>query len=171
MRKPVLSLVPLVFLACQQEPTAPSAAPAPNFRATSTVTRASFFADNTLFIACLEEYVRFHGEVPYVQHQVARPSGDSLFTIQFVPVTPVTPPFVAEAQTSGTVYVYKNGQPINQVFVVGPGQVITIVDREVYVADNGDQLRLSFRQHLTVNANGEVTVDRSDAFEFECVIG
>lgn len=43
--------------------------------------------------------------------------------------------------------------------------------RGVYVADNGDQLRLSFRQHLTVNANGEVIVDRSDAFALECLIG
>lgn len=171
MRKLALTLVPLSLLACEKQPVAPAAVPAPRFQATSTVTRSSFFADNTLFISCLGQNVRFHGEVPFIQHEVTTTSGGSLFTIQFVAVTPVTPPFLAEAQVSGTVYVYKNGQPINQVFVVGPGEVTTIVDREIYVADNGDQLRVSFRLHLTVNANGDVTVDRSDAFEFQCVAG
>jgi hypothetical protein len=163
-----LAVLPFLFLACGHEPVAPASILAPNFQATSTWTRSSFFVDVTLSIPCLGENVRFHGEVPFMLHEVTTPSGGSHSFLQLAPLTPVTPPYFAEGLTSGTVYRYHNGLPINQMFSAGPGEVITIHDREVYVADNGAELRVSFVRHLTVNANGDVIVDRAESSDFLC---
>jgi hypothetical protein len=168
MRTASLALVPLLVLGCGKESLAPAIGPMPRFQATSTMTRGSFFQDVTVFIPCLAQDVRFHGEVPFAEHQITSASGQTLFKIQLVPVTPVTPQFFADALASGTTYIYKNGHPINQEFIVGPGQVFTNIDREVYQADDGDQLSLTLQSHLTVNANGDVTVDRTEFSDFQC---
>lgn len=143
--------------------------PTPVFSATQTWNRSSFFQDATLFIACLGEPVRFVGEVPFYYHAVTSDAGTFSYKLQFRPETPNQPQFSATGQTTGRVFWYKNGLPVNESFHAGPGEVHTLTDYEVYVADNGDRFKVYLRVHMTVSANGELTVSRSDFSGFECV--
>jgi hypothetical protein len=150
-------------------PSAEHLSPTLSTQASQSWVRSSFFFDNTGFVACLGENVRFFGEAPFRYHEVTSGSGNFSFHLQLVPATPNTPPFFAVAQTSGKVYLYKNGGPINETFHLAAGQVHTVIDNETYVADNGDRLTVSLRAHMTVNANGVLTVSRTEFTDFECV--
>lgn len=114
--------------------------------------------------------MRFFGEVPFQYHEVTSSSGNFTFHQQLSPVTPNTPQFSATGQTSGQVFWYRNGGPINFMEVhLSVGSVTTTVDNEVYVASNGDRLNASFQLHETVNANGVVTVLKVEPTNFQCV--
>ena len=60
-----------------------------------------------------------------------------------------------------------------QIFRVGPGDQAgaMIHDREVYVNvdDRSEKLYASASYHLTVNANGDVVIDRSEFSGFVCL--
>ena len=66
------------------------------------------------------------------------------------------------------VYLYKNGGPLNESFHLAAGEVHTYLDRETYVAENGDSLTATLPLHVTTNANGQLTVDKSDDSGFQC---
>lgn len=127
------------------------------FQADQDWIREEIWIENTLFIACLGEDVRFFGLVPVQWHQVWSPSGNYSYHIQFRPVTPNTPVFTGET-ASGKIYLYKNGGPINDTFQSGPGEVRTFISNETYVAANGDRIIGGFTLHYTFNANGVLTV-------------
>jgi hypothetical protein len=131
--------------------------------------RSSFFVDNVIFIDCLGENVRAFGEVLFQYHEVTTSSGNFSYHFQLRPATPNTPPFFVQGQTSGKLFRYKNGLPANESFHLGPGEVFTFVTLETYVAEDGDRLVGSLRVHLTVNANGELTVSRLEEGPLECV--
>ena len=55
MRKLALTLIPLLLLACNQEPTAPASGPAPSFSATSEWQEVVLSLDWVLYNQCLDE--------------------------------------------------------------------------------------------------------------------
>src|SRR5690348_2576812 len=83
----------------------------PNLSATETWTRVTFFNDHTFFVPCLGENVRFFGFVPFQYHYVQDAAGGFNYHIQYRPLTPNGPAFVAEGLTSGKVYQYQYGHP------------------------------------------------------------
>jgi hypothetical protein len=166
-----LSLLLGVFLiaSCQgPESIAPSVTSGnPSFRADQSWERSSFFTENRIFAECLGEVVRVFGVVEFQYHEVTSGAGNFHFNFQLRPVTPNTPQFFAQGLTSGKLFQYKNGLPINESFHLAAGEVHTIVGNEVYVAANGDRLLVTYRLHVTVNANGELTASRSE-FSITC---
>ena len=167
-----LLILGTAFLIGGCEDPAPTEAPSvkvvPTLSAAQSWERSSFFVDNVVFIECLGENVRAFGEVLFQYHEVTTSSGNFSYHFQFRPATPNTPPFFVQGLTSGKLFRYKNGLPANESFHLGPGEVFTFVTLEMYVAEDGDRLVGSFRVHLTVNANGELTVSRLEE-SFECV--
>jgi hypothetical protein len=113
--------------------------------------------------------MHFYGEVPYMMHEVTSGSGGYDYFFQLLPVTPNSPPYYAVGETSGEVFRNAFGFPINQSFHLAAGEVYTFLDHEAYVAANGDKLVLWVRVHLTINANGELVVERMDVFDFQCL--
>jgi hypothetical protein len=121
---------------------------------------------DVVFIDCLGENVRAFGEVPFQYHEVTSTSGNFSYHLQVRPATPNGPPFFIQGQTSGKLFRYKNGLPANESFHLGPGEVFTFVTVETYVAEDGDRLVGKHHSHVTVNANGELTVSwLKDSFE------
>ena len=96
-------------------------------------------------------------------------SGVQNWFFQLLPVTPVGPPYYAEEQETGIVFLYKSGGPVNQSFHLAAGEVYSMVGREIYVAPDGDKLLNYYTQHYTVNAAGELAVDRSVSEGVQCV--
>ena len=174
MRKVLLPLVPLVFmLNCAKEPTSISSLPSfdasNDAGATSTWTNGSFFQDVTGAADCIgqDPYVHFYGEIQYMLHEVTSPSGNTQSHLQFRPITPDGPQFYAQELPSGRLYTLNDGLPVNQVFHFGPNQTFSYVERDIYtnVADPHDKWQAKFRVHVTLNANGDVTAERT---LFEC---
>jgi hypothetical protein len=176
MRKALLSIVPLMFLLnCTTEPTQVTSRPDVTLplsfdmsnanEATATWTRGSFFLDETGPLDCVEPdlVVHFYGEIPYMLHEVTSASGTTETHLQFRPVTPDGQQFHAQLFPSGRLYTLNDGVPVNQVFHFGPNQTFSFVERDIYtnVADPQDKWQAKFRVHVTLNANGTVTADRT----------
>lgn len=169
MRVTAMTLLLAVAAACEREPAAPDRTVMPAFSATTTWTRSSVFFDFPgIPVACRGETMHFFGEVFYQMHEVTTPSGTYQYFFQLSPQTPNDPPYYAVGEQSGAVLVFRNGGPFNESFHLGPGETHTIIDDEVYVGDNHDRLTVTRRSHLTVNANGELVVDRMEFSDFQC---
>lgn len=170
MRCLPLTVLPLVLLACERQPVAPDQVLRPEFAATSDWTRLSFLFDFPgVFVACRGETMHFYGEVPYQWHQVTSASGVYNYHFQLSPATPGSPPYYGVGETSGTVYLYKNGGPLNESFHLAAGEVHTYLDREAYVAENGDRLIVNRTFHITTNANGQLTVNKFEDTGYQCI--
>ena len=130
--------------------------------------RRTIFNDHTFFIPCLNERVRFYGYVSYQLHEVATPSGGYDFKLQYQPQNPGDPPFVAQGQTSGKVFYYNNGRPVNISFHSAAGENQTVVVNEEYVAADGSKLIGDATFHYTVNANGDLVDLRDVAYSITC---
>lgn len=139
----------------------------PAFAADHNWIRDQFYVDNWVYVDCLGEEVHFHGPVPYQWHRVMSASGVYNYHYLILPATPNIPPFYGET-ASGTVYIYKNGGPINEAFHSGPNESGTALDKETFVAANGDRLLGEFGYHYTINANGDLTIDRFTPFAMTC---
>ena len=168
-----LLILGTAFLAGGCQDSAPTEARAvkvvPTVSAAQSWERSSFLVDNVVFIDCLGENVRAFGEVLFQYHEVTTSSGNFSYHFQLRPATPNGPPFFIQGQTSGKLFRYKNGLPGNESFHLGPGEVFTFVIVEMYVAEDGDRLVGKVNIHTTVNANGELTVSRSEDESFRCV--
>ena len=106
--------------------------------------------------------------MPYTSHGVTTPSGNTSYTFRFLPITPVTPQYLAVGQTSGKAYKYHNGLPYNESGHFAAGEVIRFKQQEVYVAENKDKLYVDGWLHVTINANGELTADRFGSIPTRC---
>jgi len=137
--------------------------------AAQTWERSSFFVDNVVFIDCLGENVRAFGEVLFQYHEVTTSSGNFSYHFQFRPTTPNRTPFFIQGETSGKLFRAKNGIPGNESYHLGPGEVVTFGIVETFVAEDGDRVVGKVNLHLTVNANGELTVSRMEGESFRCV--
>ena len=169
MRSLSVPLLALVLANCERQPVAPDRALRPEFAATSDWTRSSFFFDFPgVFVACRGETMHFYGEVPYTWHQVTSPSGSYNYFFHILPETPSGPPYTGVGETSGKVYLYKNGGPGNESFHLAAGEVHTYLDLETYVAENGDRLSVARTFHVTTNANGQLTVNRFEDSDWQC---
>ena len=148
---------------------APSEEAVPTLSAAQGWERSSFVVENVLFIDCLGENVRVFGEVVFQYHEVTSGAANYSYHFQLRPATPNAPPFFIQGQTSGKLFRYKNGLPANESFHLGPGEVSSFVTVETYVAEDGDRVVGKLHLHLTVNANGALTVTRVEEESFKCV--
>jgi hypothetical protein len=140
----------------------------PAFSADQNWVRDQLYVDNWVFVPCLGEDAHFYGWAPYQWHQVTSNSGNYSYHLQFRPVTPNSPPFYLE--TESRLYEYKNGGPVHETFHLAAGEVYNLVGRETYIAtDSKDRLRVKYKLHITVNANGDLSVYKIDYFEAVCV--
>lgn len=131
--------------------------------------RSSFLVDDVAFIPCLGENVRVFGEVQFQYHEVTTSSENFSYHFQLRPATPNQPPFFIQVLSSGQLFRYKYGLPANESFHLGAGEVTSFVTVETYVAEDGDRVVGKVRFHVTVNANGELTVSRTEPESFRCV--
>lgn len=166
----VTAMMLLVALAaCDRQPTGPDRTVAPAFSATTNWTRSSITYDFPgIWVGCRGETMHFFGEVFYQMHEVTTASGGYQYFFQLTPATPDDPPYYAVGEQSGAVFVYRNGGPFNESFHLGPGETHTVIDDEVYLGDNHERLTVTRRSHLTVNANGELVVDRMEFSDYQC---
>ena len=167
----VAAIAVAVSVGCSDtQATSPRLRPSgPSLSATQSFTRVTFFNSHTFFVPCLGEDARFYGLVTYDYHSVATSDGGFDYHLIYMPQTPNSPPFVAEGQSSGKVFYFQNGHPINVSFHAAAGEVDTFIDeREIYIADDGSSLHLLSGLHMTFNANGDLTVDHITPFSVEC---
>jgi hypothetical protein len=129
----------------------------------STWTPSTVVTDVTYFVPCLGESLHLYGLTFIEQHQTTSSSGNLQTHIHLLPQTPNLPPFTATGVSTGRVFTYSNGHPINIIIILGPGQVFTAVDKELYHASDGTDLYFVGQIHFTVNANGVVTVNRDNS--------
>jgi len=142
----------------------------PAFSADQYWERDQFYVDNSGFaIPCLdEEDAHVYGWAPYQWHHVTSNSGNYKYYLQYRPVTPNSPPVYLDA--GGRLYLYKNGGPVHETFHLAPGEVYNLVGREIYEATNSnDRLRAKYKLHITVNANGDLSVFKIEYPEWVCV--
>ena len=131
--------------------------------------RGSFYVDNFgFFIPCLDETVLFSGNVLYKRHTVTTPSGNTSYKYQLLPQTPNIEPFIGIGELSGDVYYYQNGHPFNESFHLAAGETLSVHVRELYESDEGVRFEGIVTLHVTVNANGDLVVDRFAFDGFEC---
>jgi hypothetical protein len=135
----------------------------------SSWTVSSFNVDYIRYdVACLGEPMRFVGPNYFRYHQVTSDAGNYHYHFQILAQTPNLPSFVGIGQTTGRVFTYKNGGPYNEIFHIGPGQSLSILDHELYQGSDGTILEATFTLHFTENANGVITADKSDPASFSC---
>jgi hypothetical protein len=126
----------------------------------STWIRSSMLTDVTYFVPCLGENLHLYGPTFFQYHEVTSNSGNTEWHVHLLAQTPNLPPFTATGQSTGRVFTYNYGHPINTIFHLGPGQVVTALDKETYTGSDGTILSFTYHLHITVNANGVVTVER-----------
>ena len=132
--------------------------------------RGSFFVDVPgILVSCLGETVHVFGEIPYQRHAVTTPSGGTSYHYQEVPLNRNQPPFYLVVESTGKVYRYQNGHPLNQSFHQAAGEILSFHIRGSYVAEDGDKLIFTSHWHFTTNANGELVVDRVYNTDWECI--
>ena len=179
--KIMLVTVALVALACDEpgSPIGPGTESAyaitasTTSGASSTWTRGSIFVEGTGFIDCLGEDAHFFGEDRFVLHQVTSASGVTQSFFQFTPIRPGGSEISLQGLTSGRLYQLQDGLPVNQVFQFGPDSTFSYVEKDVYVnvADKFDKVTFVLKTHVTLNANREVTADRTVSSGPVCSVG
>ena len=140
----------------------------PSASATQSWERSSFFSYDVVLIYCLGESVRAFGEVLFQYHEVTTSSEISSNHFQLArDAEPAT--LLHSGPVKRQAVPDKNGLPGNESFHLGPGEVASFVIVEMFVAEDGDRVVGKVRFHATVNANGELTVSRTDPESFRCV--
>lgn len=165
-----LAALAFVVASCDSTPVEPPGveanAAAPLFKANQAWIESSFYADNLTYVPCLGEDLRFYGEVPYRWHRVWNASGGYSDVFILEPSTPKSE-FLAEGMTSGIVWKAR-GATDPAIYRAGPGEVIHAILRENYISDSGPNFQATGDIHVTINANGDVTVDRPFTFDTFC---
>ena len=171
MRRLPVTLLPLLLVACERKPLAPDPADRPQFQTIRSEITGSFVevdgpADCTANPK-IGEIVLFTGQINYVLRATTTPSGnvDTLFKFIYDPAVHLV------GQTSGTVWMINpiNTRPDFILLVHGNGLVSKVSEHEFYTNAAGAHLLLMVNYHVTVNANGNVTVSRD--FVYDCIGG
>lgn len=157
--------VGLASTACNEAPAGPGVAPPdPRFGASSeTLIRDRFPLVNTVFNACTGEWVDIEGEFLVVVRQVLAPSGRTNFLAH------VNVHVKGSGQTTGTGYV--SNEQLNLVANGGDaGAQVFVLEFRILTVSQGpsDNAAGRIRIHMTVNANGDVTVDNFEFVFDEC---
>lgn len=155
----------LLSAGCHEAPTGPSLSPPdPQFGASSeTLVRDRFPLVNTVFNACTGEWVDIEGEFLVVVRQVLAPSGRSHFLVH------VNVHVKGTGQTTGTGYV--SNEQLNLVANGGgSGAQVFVFEFRILTVSQGPSENAAgrIRIHMTVNANGDVTVDETEFIFDEC---
>jgi hypothetical protein len=165
-----LAALAIAVVSCDSTPVEPlgvvDSAATPLFGANQVWVDDSFFADNLVYVECLGENIRFYGEVPYRWHRVFNSSGGYNDLFRLAPSTPQQP-FLAEGMSSGVVWEAR-GSTDPGTYHAGPGEVIHASYNETYISPDGPTMKVYGGNHVTINANGEVTASRDSGFETEC---
>ncbi len=160
-----------LLVACERQPAAPDQALGPHFQATrSEVTNTIDFVDAPADCTAnpkIGEIVLFTGHLTYVVRTTTASSGNAAVTAFFT----YDPAVHLVGQTSGTVWMIDAARthPVFHDNVHGAGESYQNTDNEYYTNANGAQLHLRGNEHLTVNANGTIVVDRP--LVWECIGG
>jgi len=171
MRPASLVLLSLLLISCEAQPVAPDRAVRAQFAAIRSEITGSFVevdgpADCTANPK-IGEIVLFTGQINYVLRATTTPSGnvDTLFKFIYDPAVHLV------GQTSGTVWMINpiNTRPDFILLVHGNGLVSKVSEHEFYTNAAGAHLLLMVNYHVTVNANGNVTVSRD--FVYDCIGG
>jgi hypothetical protein len=165
MRKLALTLVPLLLLACNREATAPGSGLSPTFAATTTWTEEVWVLDVDVpfgVTTCVGEPWHVHGRAPYSVHEVSDGAGGYRYFVRFAPPARWEEPLSLTGLWTSRVWWLKNAEPeLTIEFAIGPGQVYTSLYHEMYETADRQRLYSEGRYHFTMNANGELTVDRT----------
>ena len=171
MRVLPFSLLALLLVACEQQPVAPDRAVRPQFAATRSEITGSFEeidgpADCTANPR-IGEVVLFTGTINYVLRATTAASGNVDTTLKFI----YDPAVHLVGQTSGTVWMIDptSTRPVFILLVHGNGLVTQNAEHEFYTNAAGARLVLLVNNHVTVNANGNVTLSRDPAYD--CIGG
>ena len=171
MRGLPLMLIPLLLVACQRQPFAPDQVVRPRFAATRSEIAGSLdFVDDPADCTAnprIGEIVLFTGTINYVLRATTTPSGNVDTTLKFT----YDPAVHLVGQTSGTVWMIDptNTRPVFILLVHRNGLVTQNAEHEFYRNDAGAGLLLLRNFHVTVNANGNITVSRDPAYD--CIGG
>lgn len=171
MRGVPLTLIPLVLAACERQPVAPDRTVRPQFAATrSEITGTIDFVDDPADCTAnpkIGEIVLFTGTINYVLRATTTPSGNVDTTVKFI----YDPAVHLVGQTSGTVWMIDptNTRPVFILLVHGNGLVTQNAEHEFYTNAAGARLLLLRNFHVTVAANGNLTVSRDPAYD--CIGG
>lgn len=166
-----LTLLPLLLVACERQPVAPDPASDPQFEATrGEVTYTVDFVDDPADCTAnprIGEIVLFTGRLTYVERTITTSSGNANVSYYLV----YDPAVHLVGQTSGTVWMIDptSTRITGHVSVHGAGQSWQDTVNEFYTNANGGHLHVISNFHLTVNANGNITVTRP--FVLECIGG
>jgi hypothetical protein len=171
MRVLPFSLLSLLLVACERQPVAPDRALLPQFAATHSEITGSFEeidgpADCTANPR-IGEVVLFTGTINFVLRATTTVSGNVDTTVKFI----YDPAVHLVGQTSGTVWMIDptSTRPVFILLVHGNGLVTQNAEHEFYTNAAGARLVLLVNYHVTVNANGNVTVSRDPAYD--CIGG
>jgi hypothetical protein len=161
----------LLVAACERQPVAPDLTVRPQFGATHSEITGSFTevdgpADCTADPR-IGEIVLFTGQINYVLSAITTPAGNVDTTLKFF----YDPAVRLVGQTSGTVWMIDptSTRPVFILLVHGNGLVTQNAEHEFYTNAAGARLVLLVNYHVTVNANGNVTVSRDPAYD--CIGG
>ena len=163
MRKLALTLLPLLLLACDREPMAPKATPVPSFAATSDWTTEVLdlpAGDFTFYAPCIDDWFDEVGPITNSFHTVTTNNGSLLYIkVGFLEGfhlvgdrTGMWNPAVPNQQ--GTYVERIPGGPGSYTFHY-------YLTPYFYVNEvSGTKMNWTLMLKVTINANGQVTVDR-----------
>ncbi len=170
MRCGPLTLLPLLLVACEQL-VAPDRVMSPQFEATrSEITGTLDFVDDPADCTAnprIGEIVLFTGRINYFLRATTTSSGNVDTILKFI----YDPAVHLVGQTSGTVWMIDptNTRPVYILLVHGNGLVTQNAEHEFYTDAAGARLLLLRNYHVTVDANGNITVSRDPPYD--CIGG
>lgn len=161
MRSIALTLVPLFLLACDREPVAPDAALPPSFAATSEWTEQvgnDPAGDGTWAMSCIDDVVDIVGPSLMRFHAVTTADG-SLFSFQWLALDGYR---LVGDKTGVWNAVEPNRGTLTERFPGAVGSyVLHYTLNQVFVNETrGARLSWPFKAKVTIDANGQIRVDR-----------
>ncbi len=154
MRKLVLTLVPLLFLACDREPVAPDSEVTPSFSVTSEWQEFTLVQDLVVYNQCVGENLHISGTVIIRLHVVTAP-GDTRLLVLMEPVV-----YQLEGLTTGQIWTPVPGDHNREVLTASGDFHVAHVHFVFSNQTTGAVLDWPIRVTFVTNARGEIKVDR-----------
>ena len=155
MRKLALTLIPLLLLACNEEPTSPASGPAPSFSATSEWQEVVLSVDWVLYNQCLDEDLHGTGTSFISAHAVTTPTETRTNSH-----ARVADDWQLEGLTTHQIWLQVPGGH-NEAVQTASGDFLFVEERFVFQNQTtGVVLDWPARITFVTSADGEVKVDR-----------
>ncbi len=175
-RIPLLACVALVgtillILSCSKAPTAPGNSAVTQIPGTQTSKASPTWSSGSTTVAqsipceCLGEDVLLQGTYAFQYHFVESASGT--FHMLWQP----TPDASLRAETAQSHKIFTSiAAPVVQTVNLGFGiQEVTTVDREIYAADDGSKLLVTYQLHSTTDGSGHLIVKKLEPWSVACL--